>query len=150
MFGSITRFNTENGEFNNALGTQINVNYRRGAKSTSSTVFGSSTNSPGPQNPFSTNPFSTNPAPIVYPPQRPPKSHGIFSSKPKQNTESTESTESTAVAVTLGVTDYVLTSLQNASRFSGVPFLPEAATAALSILQGIQVWAQNIFMICPR
>ena len=192
MFGAISRFNTMNSEFNNAVGTQVNLHYRKGGSPNSGTFFGSplqprpespqsGTLSPpgpsvfgqpprpsGPSNGFArpdpslhhqspNDPLSINPAALapqglsgstsgpsgstVSPPtepvaqpalQKPPK-RPFFKRKGK------EKPAGDTANLVFGVSDYVLTVLQSASRISRVPFLPESATAVLTILHGVQV-----------
>jgi hypothetical protein len=43
------------------------------------------------------------------------------------------------VTITLGITDYVLNALNSAAALSSVPYLSQAASAALFILNGVQV-----------
>jgi hypothetical protein len=64
-------------------------------------------------------------------PQKPPKRRLFGRNKKDQPGDAT--------TIAMGVTEYVLTALQSGSRLSRVPFLPEAATMALTILQGVQV-----------
>jgi hypothetical protein len=140
MFGTITRFQTEDSDFNNSVGTQINVHYGKAGRD-SSTAFGF----PKPPNGRPPNPVQ----PIFASPQLaqysatddqgPPKSHGLF--KRKQHGDAA-APKSDKKDLAIGISDYVLTTLQSASRFSYIPFLPQAATAALSILQGVQVRVQ--------
>jgi hypothetical protein len=71
--------------------------------------------------------------------QEPPKSKDLFKRKQHGDTAAPKSDKND---LAIGISDYVLTTLQSASRFSHVPLLHEVATAALSILQGVQVRVQ--------
>jgi hypothetical protein len=145
MFGRINHFQAENSDYNDASGDQINVHQSTGR---THRVPGPSILASHPHN-QSTGLTHPVPGPSIVTsqshnpdfaprPSRRPANDGIYNINPLGDSNLTETA--------IGITNFVLKTLQKTAEFSSVVFLSQAAGVSLAILEGVQVCSQTSFL----